>query len=259
MCIRDSFYDGPPFANGLPHYGHLLTGFVKDIIPRFHTMLGNKVDRRFGWDCHGLPAEMESEKEIGVSGRAEIIKFGVENFNDHCKQSVMKYTQEWEKSVYRQARWVDFKNDYKTMDISYMESVIWAFKELWKKGLIYEKDRVMPYSWKAETPISNFETRLDDSYRERTDPAVTVKVKIADYDIESSILIWTTTPWTLPSNLAIAVNEDLDYLILTKDGENLIIGEFALDKYSEELEGFNVIKKIKGKEIVGLSLSLIHI
>tara|TARA_A100001011_G_scaffold122236_1_gene129010 strand:- start:15 stop:3113 length:3099 start_codon:yes stop_codon:yes gene_type:complete len=247
------FYDGPPFANGLPHYGHLLTGFVKDIIPRFHTMLGNKVDRRFGWDCHGLPAEMESEKEIGVSGRAEIIKFGVENFNDHCKQSVMKYTQEWEKSVYRQARWVDFKNDYKTMDISYMESVIWAFKELWKKGLIYEKDRVMPYSWKAETPISNFETRLDDSYRERTDPAVTVKVKIADYDIESSILIWTTTPWTLPSNLAIAVNEDLDYLILTKDGENLIIGEFALDKYSEELDGFKVIKKIKGKEIVGLS------
>ena len=247
------FYDGPPFANGLPHYGHLLTGFVKDIIPRFQTMLGNKVDRRFGWDCHGLPAEMESEKEIGVSGRAEIIKFGVENFNDHCKQSVMKYTQEWEKSVYRQARWVDFENDYKTMDISYMESVIWAFKELWKKGLIYEKDRVMPYSWKAETPISNFETRLDDSYRERTDPAVTVKVKISDYDIESSILIWTTTPWTLPSNLAIAVNKDLDYLLLNKEGENLIIGEFAYDKYMEELDGFNIRKKIKGTEIIGLN------
>ena len=247
------FYDGPPFANGLPHYGHLLTGFVKDIIPRFQTMLGNKVDRRFGWDCHGLPAEMESEKEIGVSGRAEIIKFGVENFNDHCKQSVMKYTQEWEKSVYRQARWVDFENDYKTMDISYMESVIWAFKELWKKGLIYEKDRVMPYSWKAETPISNFETRLDDSYRERTDPAVTVKVKIRDYDIESSILIWTTTPWTLPSNLAIAVNKDLDYLILNNEDENLIIGEFAYDKYIEELDGFNILKKIKGTEIIGLN------
>ena len=246
------FYDGPPFANGLPHYGHLLTGFVKDIIPRFHTMLGSKVDRRFGWDCHGLPAEMESEKEIGVSGRAEIIKFGVENFNDHCKQSVMKYTQEWEKSVYRQARWVDFKNDYKTMDISYMESVIWAFKELWKKGLIYEKDRVMPYSWKAETPISNFETRLDDSYRERTDPAVTVKVQIKDYDIETSILIWTTTPWTLPSNLAIAVNENLDYLILSNEKENIIIGEFALEKYKEELTNFNIIKKIKGSEVVGL-------
>ena len=139
------------------------------------------------------------------------------------------------------------------MDISYMESVIWAFKELWKKGLIYEKDKVMPYSWKAETPISNFETRLDDSYRERTDPAVTVKVKITDYDNESSILIWTTTPWTLPSNLAIAVNEDFDYLILTKDGENLIIGEFAFNKYSEELDGFTVLKKIKGVELVGLS------
>tara|TARA_B100000941_G_C28507918_1_gene558655 strand:- start:3174 stop:6272 length:3099 start_codon:yes stop_codon:yes gene_type:complete len=247
------FYDGPPFANGLPHYGHLLTGFVKDIIPRFHTMLGSKVDRRFGWDCHGLPAEMESEKEIGVSGRAEIIKFGVENFNDHCQKSVMKYTQEWEKSVYRQARWVDFKNDYKTMDISYMESVIWAFKELWKKGLIYEKDRVMPYSWKAETPISNFETRLDNSYRERTDPAVTVKVVLKDYIEGASILIWTTTPWTLPSNLAIAVNKELDYLILNNDKENIIIGEFAYEKYKEQLVDFNISKKIKGSDIIGLN------
>ena len=225
------FYDGPPFANGLPHYGHLLTGFVKDIIPRFQTMLGNKVDRRFGWDCHGLPAEMESEKELGVSGRAEIIKFGVENFNDHCQKSVMKYTQEWEKSVNRQARWVDFKNDYKTMDISYMESVIWAFKELWKKGLIYEKDRVMPYSWKAETPISNFETRLDNSYREREDPAVTVKFKL-DGETKfsgASILIWTTTPWTLPSNLAVAVNSELDYLLISNGSEKLIITWDSVD------------------------------
>ena len=247
------FYDGPPFANGLPHYGHLLTGFVKDIIPRFQTMIGNKVDRRFGWDCHGLPAEMESEKEIGVSGRAEIIKFGVENFNDHCQKSVMKYTQEWEKSVYRQARWVDFENDYKTMDISYMESVIWAFKELWKKGLIYEKDRVMPYSWKAETPISNFETRLDDSYRERTDPAVTVKVKLKDFEHNSSILIWTTTPWTLPSNLAIAVNAELDYLILNDGKENVIIGEFAYEKYKEEFNDYDISKKIKGLNLIGLN------
>ena len=247
------FYDGPPFANGLPHYGHLLTGFVKDIIPRFQTMIGNKVDRRFGWDCHGLPAEMESEKEIGVSGRAEIINFGVENFNDHCQKSVMKYTQEWEKSVYRQARWVDFENDYKTMDISYMESVIWAFKELWKKGLIYEKDRVMPYSWKAETPISNFETRLDDSYRERTDPAVTVKVKLKDFEHNASILIWTTTPWTLPSNLAIAVNAELDYLILNDGKENIIIGEFAYEKFKEEFNDYNISKKIKGLNLIGLN------
>ena len=216
-------------------------------------MLGQKVDRRFGWDCHGLPAEMESEKEIGVSGRAEIIKFGVENFNHHCQKSVMKYTQEWEKSVYRQARWVDFENDYKTMDISYMESVIWAFKELWKKGLIYEKDRVMPYSWKAETPISNFETRLDDSYRERTDPAVTVKLKLKDYELKASILIWTTTPWTLPSNLAIAVNTELDYLVLSNENENIIIGEFAYEKYEEEFKDFSILKRIKGSDIIGLS------
>ena len=248
------FYDGPPFANGLPHYGHLLTGFVKDIIPRFQTMLGNKVDRRFGWDCHGLPAEMESEKELGVSGRAEIIKFGVENFNEHCQKSVMKYTQEWEKSVNRQARWVDFKNDYKTMDISYMESVIWAFKELWKKGLIYEKDRVMPYSWKAETPISNFETRLDNSYREREDPAVTVKFRLDEETkfTNTSILIWTTTPWTLPSNLAVAVNSELDYVLINNQSEKLIIGEFALSKYDNELSDYRVEEKIKGSDLVGL-------
>ena len=251
------FYDGPPFANGLPHYGHLLTGFVKDIIPRFQTMLGNKVDRRFGWDCHGLPAEMESEKELGVSGRAEIIKFGVGNFNDHCQKSVMKYTQEWEKSVDRQARWVDFDNDYKTMDISYMESVIWAFKELWKKGLVYEKDRVMPYSWKAETPISNFETRLDDSYREREDPAVTVKFNLSEKSEypNTSILIWTTTPWTLPSNLAVAVNKELDYLLISNGSENLIIGEFALSKYENELTEFKIEKRMVGSDLVGLEYS----
>lgn len=249
------FYDGPPFANGLPHYGHLLTGFVKDIIPRFQTMLGNKVDRRFGWDCHGLPAEMESEKELGVTGRAEIIKYGVENFNEHCQKSVMKYTKEWEKSVDRQARWVDFDNDYKTMDISYMESVIWAFKELWKKGLVYEKDRVMPYSWKAETPISNFETRLDNSYREREDPAVTVKFKLKDDNkfINTSILIWTTTPWTLPSNLAAAVNNELDYVLISNGEENLIIGEFALSKYEGELSEFKILNKLKGSDLVGLN------
>ncbi|MEG3581900.1 MAG: isoleucine--tRNA ligase [Chloroflexota bacterium] len=248
------FYDGPPFANGLPHYGHLLTGFVKDIIPRFQTMLGKKVDRRFGWDCHGLPAEMESEKELGLSGRAEIINFGVEKFNDHCQTSVMKYTKEWEKSVDRQARWVDFENDYKTMDLSYMESVIWAFKELWKKGLIYEKDRVMPYSWKAETPISNFETRLDDSYREREDPAVTVKIHLINNENfqNTSILIWTTTPWTLPSNLGIAVNENLDYLLMSNNKEDLIIGEFALKKYQEDLEEFKVKRRLKGSDLLGL-------
>jgi isoleucyl-tRNA synthetase len=161
------FYDGPPFANGLPHYGHLLTGYVKDVVPRYQTMRGRRVERRFGWDCHGLPAEMEVEKELGVAGRAAIQAYGIERFNAHCRSSVMKYTAEWERYVERQARWVDFANDYKTMDLSYMESVMWAFSELWKKGLVYESYRVMPYSWAAETPVSNFETRIDDSYRER--------------------------------------------------------------------------------------------
>jgi len=164
------FFDGPPFANGLPHYGHLLTGFVKDVVPRYQTMRGRRVERRFGWDCHGLPAEMEAEKELGVSGRAAIQHYGIARFNEHCRTSVMRYTQEWERYVTRAGRWVDFRNDYKTMDLSYMESVIWAFKQLWDKGLVYEGVRVLPYSWAAETPLSNFETRLDDATRERQDP-----------------------------------------------------------------------------------------
>lgn len=157
------FYDGPPFANGLPHYGHLLTGYVKDIVPRYQTMRGKKVDRRFGWDCHGLPAEMEAEKQLGISGRRAIESFGIANFNAACQKSVLKYTDDWRAYVTRQARWVDFDNDYKTMDLSYMESVMWAFKQLWDKGLVYEGHRVMPYSWAAETPLSNFKIRMDNS------------------------------------------------------------------------------------------------
>ena len=168
------FNDGPPFANGLPHYGHLLTGYVKDVIPRFQTMRGNRVERRFGWDCHGLPAEMETEKELQISGRQAITDYGIESFNQACRTSVLRYTKEWESYVTRQARWVDFDNDYKTMDLPYMESVMWAFKQLYDKGLVYEAYRVMPYSWGAETPLSNFEIRLDDATRPRQDPALTV-------------------------------------------------------------------------------------
>ena len=171
------FYDGPPFANGLPHYGHLLTGYVKDVVPRYQTMRGRRVERRFGWDCHGLPAEMEAEKELGITTKAAIVEYGIDRFNDYCRTSVLRYTQEWEPYVTRQARWVDFDNDYKTMDLSYMESVMWAFKQLWDKGLIYEGYRVLPYCWECETPLSNFETRLDDAYRDRQDPAVTVVVR----------------------------------------------------------------------------------
>ena len=211
------FYDGPPFANGLPHHGHLLTGYVKDVIPRYQTMRGKRVERRFGWDCHGLPAEMESEKQLQVSGRVAITDYGIEKFNAYCEESVLRYTDEWEKVVTRQARWVDFQNDYKTMDLDYMESVMWAFKRLWDQGLIYESQRVIPYSWGAETPLSNFEIRLDDATRPRQDPAITVAFDLLSDDGSESfatILAWTTTPWTLPSNLALAISPDKDYALI---------------------------------------------
>ena len=150
------FFDGPPFANGLPHYGHLLTGFVKDAIARYQTIKGKRVERKFGWDCHGLPAEMGAEKELNISGRKQIEEYGIDKFNQYCQESVLRYANEWKNYITKQARWVDFENAYKTMDLSYMESVIWAFKQLYLKGLIYESVRVMPYSWRCQTPLSNF-------------------------------------------------------------------------------------------------------
>lgn len=246
------FYDGPPFANGLPHYGHLLTGFVKDAIPRYQTMRGKKVDRRFGWDCHGLPAEMESEKELGISGRQAIQEFGIDKFNEHCRKSVLRYTKEWERYVGRQARWVSFENDYKTMDLPYMESVIWAFSELWKKGLVYEGYRVMPYSWACETPLSNFEIRLDNAYRSRQDPAITVALNVASGDEGKplKILIWTTTPWTLPSNLAVAVGEDIEYSVIESKGTRYILASLAVERYKKELPDAQIIRTLKGAELL---------
>ena len=169
------FYDGPPFANGLPHYGHLLTGYVKDLIPRYQTMRGRKVERRFGWDTHGLPAELEAMRLNGIKTTDEIVELGIEKFNEACRQSVLKYTGEWRDYVTRQARWVDFDNDYRTMNPEFMESVMWAFKQLHEKGLVYEGFRVLPYCWQDETPLSNHELRMDDDvYQMRQDPAVTV-------------------------------------------------------------------------------------
>lgn len=228
------FYDGPPFANGLPHYGHLLTGYVKDLVARYQTMKGKRVERRFGWDCHGLPAEMGAEKELGISGRHKIVEYGIDKFNNQCRSSVMKFSSEWEDYVTRQARWVDFQNDYKTMNTDYMESVLWAFKQLHEKGLVYESMRVMPYSWACETPLSNFETRMDNAYREKTSKAVTVAFELDEipgYLPESlkelygnnipfrkcCVLAWTTTPWTLPSNLALAIGENIIYRAFYKD------------------------------------------
>jgi isoleucyl-tRNA synthetase len=248
------FYDGPPFANGLPHYGHLLTGYVKDAIPRYQTLRGRRVERRFGWDCHGLPAEMEAERELGVSGRAAILEYGVERFNDHCRRSVLQYTEAWQQYVTRQARWVDFKHDYKTMDLSYMESVLWAFKRLWDKGLVYEGFRVMPYSWACQTPLSNFETRLDDAFRDREDPAITVRFALvpgAGDDRPTDLLAWTTTPWTLPSNLALAVGPDIDYAVLETEGRRVILGEATLAKYQAELGSARRVGRVKGRELVG--------
>ena len=242
------FYDGPPFANGLPHYGHLLTGYVKDAIPRYQTMRGRRVERRFGWDCHGLPAEVQAEKELGISGHPEISAFGVDKFNDACRTSVLQFTEEWRDYVTRQARWVDFDNDYKTLDLDYMESVMWAFKSLWEKGLIYEGYRVLAYCWRCETPLSNTETRMDDVYRDRQDPAVTVW-----FQLESGerILAWTTTPWTLPSNLALAVGPEIDYAVLESDGERWIIAESRIGAYEAQLGEAVQVGTLKGSELAG--------
>lgn len=248
------FYDGPPFANGLPHYGHLVTGFVKDLVPRYQTMRGKLAERRFGWDCHGLPAELHSEKELGVAGRAAIEEYGVEKFNQHCRSSVMQFAGDWERYVTRQARWVDFENDYKTMDLSYMESVMWAFKTLYEKGLIYEGFRVVPYSWAAQTPLSNFETRLDDSYRMRQDPALTVAFQLHPKSgevIAPKLLAWTTTPWTLPSNLALAVHPEAEYALLERDGEHLILAEASREHYAKELGDAVKVGSLKGAELIG--------
>ncbi|NAZ80825.1 isoleucine--tRNA ligase [Kineococcus sp. R8] len=258
------FYDGPPFANGLPHYGHLLTGYVKDVVPRFRTMRGQHVDRRFGWDCHGLPAEVEAERQLGITHKSEIEDLGVARFNEVCRTSVLKYTREWESYVTRQARWVDFEDDYKTLDTDYMESVMWAFKTLWDKGLVYEGFRVLAYCWRCETPLSNSETRLDDVYRNRQDPAVTVGFALrgdgGHEDLDGVLaLIWTTTPWTLPSNLAMAVHPDLDYVVVEGAGEHagrrFLLAEARLAHHARELgedAGERVVARYRGADLLGV-------
>lgn len=256
------FYDGPPFANGLPHYGHLLTGYVKDLIPRFQTMRGNKVDRRFGWDTHGLPAEIEAEKQLGITDKSQIDAMGLAEFNAACKSSVLRYTGEWRDYVTRQARWVDFDNDYKTLDLDFMESVMWAFKTLYDKGLIYQGFRVLPYSWYEQTPLSNQETRLDDAYKMRQDPAVTVDMVLsvpAEHPLAAldgaNALIWTTTPWTLPSNLAIAVHPDVRYVhVQAADGKRYVLAAERVSHYAREFgEEPTVLGEYDGAALADLS------
>jgi isoleucyl-tRNA synthetase len=253
------FYDGPPFANGLPHYGHLLTGYAKDVVPRYQTMRGRRVERRFGWDTHGMPAEVEAEKQLGITTKAEILEMGVAKFNAACKESVLRYTNEWERYVTRQARWVDFDNDYKTLDLNYMESVMWAFRTLHDKGLVYEGFRVLAYCWRCETPLSNTETRMDDVYKDRQDPTLVVKFELAPVEGQEAVeklAVWTTTPWTLPSNLAIAVGPDINYVLVegvAPDGttERVYVGASRLDHYAKELADYTIVSTVKGADLVG--------
>ncbi len=252
------FYDGPPFANGLPHYGHLLTGYAKDMVPRFKTMQGYRVERRFGWDTHGLPAEVEAERQLGISGRLEIEKYGIDKFNATCRSSVLKFTDQWRTYVTRQARWVDFDNDYKTLDTPYTESVLWAFKELHKKGLIYEGFKVLAYCWRCETPLSNHELRMDDEvYRNRQDQTVTVTFPILEGQRFAGVklLAWTTTPWTLPTNFALAVGPEIEYAVVG----GYLLAKALIPAHAKEL-GFEngedalaaVTETVLGKELAGI-------
>ena len=263
------FYDGPPFANGLPHYGHLLTGYVKDVVGRYQTMRGRRVERRFGWDTHGLPAELEAERILGVTDKSQIEGeggIGIQAFNDAARAGVLTYTKEWRDYVTRQARWVDFDHDYKTLDTTFMESVIWAFKTMYDKGYIYEGFRVLPYCWNDETPLTNHELKMDDEiYRDRTDQTVTVGLRLEEPVRDGAttpelILIWTTTPWTLPSNSAVAVGPDVDYAVVRVPGDSgspvagqdVIVAEALLDSFAKELgEAPEILVRLKGEDLVG--------
>ena len=246
-----SFYDGPPFATGLPHYGHLLAGTIKDVIPRYKTMKGYQVKRRFGWDCHGLPVENEIEKLHNLSGAKSIEEFGIANFNEECRKIVLRYTEEWKAVVNRMGRWVDFDNTYRTMDLSFMESVWWAFKQLFEKDLVYEGYKVMPFSAKLGTPLSNFEA--GENYKDVDDPSLTVSFSLIDEE-NTALLVWTTTPWTLVSNLAIMVGPEIDYVKIRDktSNKNYILAESRISEYYKTQDLYDIIDKFKGKKLEGL-------
>ncbi len=255
-----SFYDGPPFATGLPHYGHLLAGTLKDIVPRYWTMKGYRVQRRFGWDCHGVPVEFEINKTLNLHSRFDILEYGVDKYNAACRGIVDRYSNEWKKSVKRIGRWVDMENAYFTMQPEFMQSVWWVFQSLFDKGLIYEGLKVVPYSTGVSTPLSNFEANLD--YREVQDPAVTVSFPLLADSLKklgapegTSILAWTTTPWTLPSNLGLAVHPDIEYVLVHEkaSGKHLIMAEARLFSFSKKpAEDFEILKTLKGSDLLNL-------
>ncbi|HDL74895.1 MAG TPA: isoleucine--tRNA ligase, partial [bacterium] len=272
-----SFYDGPPFATGLPHYGHILASTIKDVIPRYWTMKGYYVPRKWGWDCHGLPIENIVESELNISGKKEIEKIGIKKFNKTCKQGVLRYSKEWGKMVDRIGRFIDFDNSYRTMDNDYIESVWWGLKEIWKKGLIYEGRKVLLYCPRCETPISNFEVAMDNSYKELTEESIIVKFKVKNFEKNNTFLLaWTTTPWTLPGNAALAVSKKLDYILVTPvrdsnsnkrvQGKQISNGasknkEFYIlaESRKEVLQGeFEVLKKYKGKELIGIEYESLY-
>lgn len=250
------FYDGPPFATGLPHYGHLLAGTIKDIVPRYQTMRGHYVERRFGWDCHGLPIEALAQEALGVNGAYEIRQHGVEAFNEQCRAMVLRYVSQWRETVTRMGRWVDFDNDYKTMQPSFMESVWWVFKQLWDQGRIYKSHRIMPYSWKLSTPLSNFEA--GSNYKDVQDPAVTVRCRITEgahsaWGSEAYLLVWTTTPWTLLTNFAICAGPEIDYLaVKDADGAVYILAESRLTAVFGKNPKVEILEKLKGAELKGI-------
>ncbi|HOV38882.1 MAG TPA: isoleucine--tRNA ligase, partial [Spirochaetales bacterium] len=249
-CDEFVFYDGPPFATGLPHFGHFVPGTIKDIIPRYQTMKGKKVERRFGWDCHGLPVEYEMEKELGISGKREIESFGIARFNESCRSIVLRYVAEWRKIVTRMGRWVDFDHDYKTMNPDYMESIWWVVKQLWEKDLLYESFYILPYCPRCSTVLSNHELNLG-GYLEVHDPAITVKFRLAD-EPDTFILAWTTTPWTLPSNLGLALGPEIEY-VKVKDGtENYILAKERLSSYYKSNSEYQIVWEKKGKELAGI-------
>lgn len=241
---RFFFYDGPPFATGLPHYGHILAGTIKDVIPRYQTMLGNKVERRFGWDCHGLPVEFEAEKELGFKGKQDIEKMGIAKFNEYCRSIVLRYTNEWKKNVIRMARWAEINNSYKTMDLDFMESIWWVFKELWNKKLIYQGNKIVAYSTRLHTPLSNFEVNL--GYKDTQDPSVVIKFKKVNSSNEY-LLAWTTTPWTLLSNLGLVVNPKIKYAQVKYKDTIYYLAESLVTQYFKE--NYQIIKTFLGKEL----------
>jgi len=260
-CPEYVFYDGPPFATGLPHFGHFIPSTIKDIIPRYQTMLGKKVERRFGWDCHGLPVENLIEKELGLNSKTDIEKFGIDKFNEACRASVLRYVDEWRQTITRLGRWVDFDNDYKTMNPDYMESIWWVLKSLWEKGLLYEGHYILPYCPRCATVLSNHELALG-GYKDVHDPAITIRFKVTEApksinDAELAngstyLLAWTTTPWTLPSNLGLTMGPDIDY-VKVKDGDEFyILAEARLAAYYKNPETCEIVWKKKGSELLGI-------